>query len=66
MTQFRVRWEIDVEAESETGAAIRALEIHRNPDSIATVFDVQPVDGCGLGPFMRVDLTEGTCVEVRR
>lgn len=40
MTEYRVRWEIDLEAESPRDAAEMALLIQRNPDAIATVFDV--------------------------
>jgi hypothetical protein len=37
---YRVRWEIDIEAETPREAAEKALAIRRKPDSIATVFDV--------------------------
>ena len=37
---YRVIWEIDIEAGSARQAAQRALEIQRNPESIATVFAV--------------------------
>lgn len=40
MKNFRVMWEIDIEADSPEEAAVKALEIQRNPDSWATVFDV--------------------------
>lgn len=40
MTTFKVRWEIDIEAETPREAAHTALQIQRNPDSIATVFEV--------------------------
>ena len=48
----RVRWEIDVEAATAEQAAIRALSMMRNPDTIATVFDVTGKDG----KTVRVDL----------
>jgi hypothetical protein len=41
MILYRVTWEIDIDAESPRQAAERALEIHRDPKSIATVFEVQ-------------------------
>ena len=41
MTMYRVTWEIDIEADDAIDAARQALEIHRDPDSIATVFSVQ-------------------------
>jgi hypothetical protein len=49
---MRVRWEIDVDARTASEAARKALEIQRNPDSIATLFDVQH-----KGKTVRVDLS---------
>lgn len=40
MTQYRVRWEIDVDADSPKAAALRALTIQRDPTSHATLFTV--------------------------
>ncbi len=40
MNEFRVRWEIDVEADSPEEAALEALRIHRDPRSQATEFQV--------------------------
>ena len=40
MADFRVAWEIDVEAETPRQAAEEALKIQRDPDSVATVFEV--------------------------
>ena len=37
---MRVRWEIDVDADSPVDAARQALAIQRRLDSIATVFTV--------------------------
>ena len=48
----RVLWAIDVTADSAQEAAKQALAIQRNPESIATVFDVQGRDG----KTVRVDL----------
>ncbi len=42
MPEYRVRWEIDVQADSHQEAARKALEVQRNEDSIATVFEVWP------------------------
>lgn len=39
---FRVRWEIDIEAENELEAAKKARAVQLNRDSIATVFDIEP------------------------
>ena len=37
---MRVRWEIDIDADSPVEAARAALAIQRRPESIATVFVV--------------------------
>ena len=41
MPNYRVSWEIDIEAESSRKAAEEALEIQRDPFSTATVFFVR-------------------------
>ena len=41
---YRVIWEIDLEATSHVTAAMLAREIQKDPESIATVFDVQRLD----------------------
>ena len=40
MRSMRVHWEIDVDARTPREAARMALRIQRDPESIATVFDV--------------------------
>jgi len=40
MPTYHVVWEIQIDANSPKEAAERALEIHRSPESIATVFKV--------------------------
>lgn len=45
MTSYRVTWTIDVDAENATAAAREALEIQRDPNSIATVFEVKSPAG---------------------
>jgi hypothetical protein len=40
MKSFRVFWEIELEANTAKEAAERALEIQRDPESIATAFRV--------------------------
>jgi len=42
---YRVRWEINLDAESAQEAAKKALAIHRNSESTATVFDVSWTPG---------------------
>lgn len=41
MKIYKVTWEMDIEAESYEEAAQEALEIQRDPESIATVFNVK-------------------------
>ncbi len=43
--EYHVIWEIDLDAETPKEAAERALEIQRNPDSMAVVFSVCDDDG---------------------
>lgn len=45
MPEYLVQWEINISAESPEAAAAKALEIQRDPNSIATVFDVTDEDG---------------------
>ncbi len=53
---FFVTWEIDIDASSPEEAARKALKIQRDPESVATVFDV--FDGDGRSTATRVDLDE--------
>jgi hypothetical protein len=54
MTTYSVNWRIDIEAGSPVEAARQALEIHRDSNSTATVFDIYDEDG----NCTRVDLLE--------
>ena len=45
MPTYCVRWIIDIEVDTPEVAAQEALRIQRDPDSIATVFEVQDQDG---------------------
>lgn len=47
MKTYRVVWGIDLAAESPAQAAVMALTIQRDRNSIATVFDVVPQCTCG-------------------
>lgn len=59
---YRVLWEIDINAGTPMEAARKALAVQRDPESIATVFDV--IDK--RGKRVRVDLSrEVTDVPVR-
>ena len=52
MANYRVKWEIDIEADSPEEAAKEALKIQRDPDSVATIFDV--IDDNGV--TIQIDL----------
>lgn len=41
MATYHVMWEIDIEADDAGAAAQQALEIQRDPNSTATVFEVR-------------------------
>jgi len=56
---FIVYWEIDADAATPKAAAEYALKVQRNPESIATVFDVFEDNHFKA----RVDLTEGTVTQ---
>ena len=43
MAQYRVSWEIDIEAGMPEQAARQALEIQRDPESTATQYKVRMV-----------------------
>lgn len=45
MPLFRVEWSIDIEAPDAQQAVVEALRIQRNPESIATVFEVESASG---------------------
>lgn len=47
MPEWRVSWDIDLEAESPEEAAKLALQIQRDPQSLATFFAVEVVDEDG-------------------
>jgi hypothetical protein len=53
MKGYLVTWEIELDADSPEAAARLALEIQRDPNSIATVFQVQGENGEEI-----VDITE--------
>lgn len=57
---FHVRWEIELVASDPTDAARQALAIHRDPESIATFFEVRRrrLDGT-KGKRHLIDLTYG-------
>lgn len=45
MPEYHVTWEIDLHEDDPVAAARYALEIQRNPESTATVFDVTDEHG---------------------
>lgn len=54
MATYRVSWTIDIEADNAIEAAIKALDIQRDQESTATVFDIVDRDSQVKS---RVDLT---------
>ncbi len=49
MAHYRVKWEIDIEADTAQEAAQQALDIQRDAESTATVFHVDRwLDNNGL------------------
>lgn len=48
MTLYHIEWHIEIDADSPTDAAKRALKMHRDPDSTATVFNVTKHDSSGV------------------
>ena len=52
--QHTVHWTIELTADSPRHAAERALEIHRDPTSTATVFGVETING-----VVEIDLSAG-------
>ena len=59
MPEFRVKWEIDIDADTPEKAAKQALEHMRNPASIATVFDV--IDEHGNTTVVDLEQEDGEC-----
>jgi hypothetical protein len=45
MKTYIVKWTIEIDAETPVEAAWKALDIHRDPDSLATAFDVCDKEG---------------------
>ena len=44
LKEYRVQWEVELYATSPRAAAQKALEIQRDPESTASVFDVYRID----------------------
>jgi hypothetical protein len=55
---YHVTWDIDVYAGSPEEAARKVLEIHRDPESAATTFDVTEMTEDDSGQTVRVNLEE--------
>ena len=56
MPEYRVRWEIELDAESVQDAAEKALATQRDPESHAVVFDVQQLGHGTRSQWQQVDL----------
>lgn len=52
--KYKVVWEMEIEASSPLKAAERALEIQRDPNSIATIFNV--IDSKGREKTIDLDV----------
>lgn len=73
MTNYHVKWAIDIEAQTPVEAAQKALEIQRDKSSIATFFDVKEPGAAGLtfkvdllGDEPNVSLVEPSAAETPR
>jgi len=55
--EYVVKWEIVVDADSKQEAAERALEMHRDSQSIATVFEVAEFNNAD-DEFEEIDVVE--------
>ncbi len=55
MSEYKVTWIIELEAESAIEAAKLALEIHRDPDSSAIAFDIIDLES---GEMEAIDLDD--------
>ena len=58
MTTYLVTWKIELDARSAQQAADLALTIHRDCDSLATVFEVESLRN---GETYLVDARTGAC-----
>lgn len=58
MPEYLVKWEIDINADSPREAAEKALEIHRDPDSVATFFKVIHPEDDEKRSWSDIDLDE--------
>ena len=45
MNTYTVTWTIELDAESAHAASVEALKVQRDPDSMATVFEVTDKNG---------------------
>lgn len=59
MPEYRVRWQIDIEADNPAEAAARALIVQRDndPANTATVFEVRRRIGRHFLPSTMIDLS---------
>ena len=63
MKLYHITWETDLEAETAEEAATKALAVQRNPESLATVFNVQEFEPVGavtslMQEPVRIDLDD--------
>ncbi len=66
MKRYLVTWGIEVEADTSEDAARQAFFSHRDPDSIATVYEVQEKTKDGLTEKVLVDIQSIGVMQIRR
>lgn len=66
MNEYRVSWHIDVDAESPTEAAKVALQIQRDPESSATIFEVSGPEGDSIHVLTEAEVPEGQLSEAEQ
>ena len=57
--EYKVIWEIEIEADNEKEAAIKARQIQQDPESTATIFKVKPYES--NEDFKSIDASEYIC-----
>lgn len=56
MKEYAITWKIELDADSPEEAVTKAMAIHRDPNSVATVFEVAE-DGKYIGTFDAMDIS---------
>jgi len=56
--EYHIKWEIEVEADSPLEAVQEALRIQRDPESMATIFEVRPMIAEPDVDYISIDLQQ--------